>query len=137
MRSEIKHRRALILLFLGLCVLLAVTETALEIFYSTHGSSGVSGAPAVDPQIYVSSSTLPIVTPDELVQHDGSDTQIPIYIVLDGYVYDVTAGRTFYGQGGVYHYLAGKDSSKALHFMGGDIIREKYPIVGVLGKKPL
>jgi predicted heme/steroid binding protein len=79
-----------------------------------------------------SSSTLSIITHQELTLHDGSFPKLPIYIALDGYVYDVTSGRKFYESGAVYHYLVGKDSSKSLHIMCVDIIKEKYPIIGIL-----
>jgi predicted heme/steroid binding protein len=76
--------------------------------------------------------TLRDFTANELSQYDGASTTLPIYIGLDGYVYDVTEGRRFYAPGAVYHYLAGKDSSKSLHIMGADIIKQKYPIIGIL-----
>lgn len=73
-------------------------------------------------------------TREELAQYDGSSTTLPIYIGLDGYVYDVTLGKKFYVPGAVYHYLAGNDSSKSLHIMGGETIKQKYPIIGILEK---
>lgn len=81
------------------------------------------------------STTLQKITKVELAQHDGSDESLPIYIGLDGYVYDVTPGRKFYKSGAVYHYLAGKDSSATLHIMGSETIKQKYPIIGVLVEK--
>ncbi len=69
----------------------------------------------------------------DLAPFDGTNPDKPIYIGLDGYVYDVTAGgKEFYVTGASYHYLAGRDSSKELDLIGGDIIKRKYPIVGVL-----
>lgn len=75
------------------------------------------------------------ITKAELMLRDGSDAALPIYIALDGYVYDVTQGKKFYQPGGVYHYLAGKDSSNTLHIMGGETIKQKYPIIGILVEK--
>ena len=80
------------------------------------------------------SSTLPVITLVELARHDGTDPSLPIYIGLDGSVYDVTLGKTFYATGGSYHDLAGKDSSAQLRFFGADIIKQKYPIIGVIGQ---
>jgi membrane-associated progesterone receptor component len=37
-----------------------------------------------------------------------------IYIALRGLVYDVSAGREFWGSGGIYHSLAGRDVTVAL-----------------------
>jgi DhnA family fructose-bisphosphate aldolase class Ia len=34
----------------------------------------------------------------------------------------------------VYHYLAGSDASRSLRIMGADIIKQKYPIVGIIEK---
>ncbi len=72
------------------------------------------------------------ITAEELKKYDGTDPKLPIYIALDGLIYDVTAGSKFYTPGGPYHYLAGKDSSAELHLIGGDIIKRKYPVVGKL-----
>jgi len=71
-------------------------------------------------------------TSDELKKYDGSNPYLPIYIALDGNVYDVSSGRKYYETGGPYHYLAGKDSSKELNLIGGDIIKRKYKIIGKL-----
>lgn len=79
-----------------------------------------------------SENSLPSYSNSDLKKFDGTTPDNPIYIGLDGYVYDVTSGRKFYEKGGTYHYLAGKDSSKDLALIGGDIIKSKYPIVGKL-----
>lgn len=68
----------------------------------------------------------------ELAKYNGSDQALPIYIGLNGLVYDVSSGKKFYEQGGSYNWLAGKDSSKDLNLIGGDIIKRKYPVVGIL-----
>jgi predicted heme/steroid binding protein len=76
-----------------------------------------------------------VYTGSELQKFNGTDAKLPIYLAMDGYVYDVTNGRDFYAPGGPYHYLAGKDSSADLHIAGGSIIRAKYPIVGIFRGK--
>ncbi|EJF63049.1 cytochrome b5 [Dichomitus squalens LYAD-421 SS1] len=48
-----------------------------------------------------------------LAQFDGSDPEKPVYIAIDGDVYDVSAGRATYGPGGSYHMMAGKDAARA------------------------
>jgi predicted heme/steroid binding protein len=40
------------------------------------------------------------LTKAELAQHDGSDASLPLYIAVRGRIYDVSAGRSFYGPGG-------------------------------------
>lgn len=67
----------------------------------------------------------------DLAEFNGDDPDKPIYLGLDGFVYDVTSGADFYAEGGGYHYLAGKDSTEELIF-GAEIIKDKYPIIGVL-----
>jgi predicted heme/steroid binding protein len=71
-------------------------------------------------------------TPEELSKYNGSDESKPIYVGLNGKVYDVSERRDLYGQGGTYNFFAGKDSSIYLNIMGGDIIERKYPVVGYL-----
>lgn len=68
----------------------------------------------------------------ELAKYNGSNPTLPIYIGLNGLVYDVSSGKKFYEQGGTYNWLAGKDSSNDLNLIGGDIIKRKYPVVGIL-----
>ena len=71
-------------------------------------------------------------TSAELSKFDGTNSTLPIYLAMNGNVYDVTAGRDFYQTGGAYHYLAGRDSSAELNLVGGGIIKAKYPVVGKL-----
>ena len=77
-------------------------------------------------------SGLPVFSNADLTRYNGDDATLPIYVGLDGYVYDVTPGKEFYAPGGAYHSIAGTDASSELHIFGGDIIREKYEIVGVV-----
>ena len=52
------------------------------------------------------------LTLDELAQYDGADPNAPVYLSINGSVYDVSAGRHIYGPGGSYHYFAGVDASR-------------------------
>jgi predicted heme/steroid binding protein len=72
---------------------------------------------------------LKLISLDELKNYNGDDLSKPIYIGMNGYIYDVSKGYEFYKTGATYHYLAGKDSSEELNMIGGDIIAKKYPIV--------
>lgn len=54
------------------------------------------------------------LTLQQLKQYDGSDQSKPIYVAVKGRVFDVTAGKTFYGPGGSYCMFAGNDASRAL-----------------------
>jgi predicted heme/steroid binding protein len=51
-------------------------------------------------------------TLQELAQYDGKDPDKPIYLSINGTVYDVTAGRRIYGPGGSYNVFAGVDASR-------------------------
>ncbi|KAK4686757.1 hypothetical protein P7C73_g3361, partial [Tremellales sp. Uapishka_1] len=53
------------------------------------------------------------LTPIQLSMYDGSDPSKPVYLALDGDVYDVSAGRRIYGPGGSYHVMAGKDAARS------------------------
>ncbi|KAI6679178.1 hypothetical protein NL676_033059 [Syzygium grande] len=53
-------------------------------------------------------------TAGELIQFNGTDPSKPIYVAIKGRVFDVTAGKSFYGPGGAYAMFAGKDASRAL-----------------------
>ena len=84
-----------------------------------------------DTNIY---KDLPIYTLEQLKNYDGTKPELPIYIGLDGYVYDVTPGKSFYTPGGTYHNIAGTDATKELQIFGGDIIKTKYKIIGNLSQ---
>lgn len=75
--------------------------------------------------------TLPTYTKETLAAYDGTNPELPIYLAFDGDVYDVTAGRKFYEPGGAYHFLAGTDGTVLLRTFGGDLIKEKYSVVGI------
>ena len=38
---------------------------------------------------------------------------MPIYLAINGTIYDVSNGRRFYGPGGSYHFFGGADASRA------------------------
>lgn len=85
-----------------------------------------------DNVITAMESGLPVFTKTTIQSFDGSDTNKPIYIAYEGYVYDVSPGRNeYYNIGKDYNYLTGKDSTAELNIVGGSIIKKKYKIVGV------
>lgn len=53
-------------------------------------------------------------TLEELNQYTGQETAKPILLGLNGKVYDVTSGSSFYGPGSSYNVFAGRDSTKGL-----------------------
>jgi len=54
-----------------------------------------------------------ILSPAELAEYDGTIPGQPVYLAINGEVYDVTAGRQNYGPRGSYHNFAGVDATRA------------------------
>jgi len=54
-----------------------------------------------------------VFTPEDLARADGADPGAPLYLAILGEVYDVTAGRKYYGPGEGYHCFVGRDASAA------------------------
>ncbi|CAO3639057.1 unnamed protein product [Cunninghamella blakesleeana] len=54
-----------------------------------------------------------VLTEKELAQYDGSNSELPVYVAIDGDVFDVSKGRGWYGPGGSYNHFAGKDAARA------------------------
>jgi len=48
-----------------------------------------------------------------LAEFDGSDLHKPLYIAIDGEVYDVSSNRRVYGPGGSYASMAGVDAARS------------------------
>lgn len=53
------------------------------------------------------------ITPEELAVFDGSDENKPLYLAINGTIYDVSANRRTYGPGGSYQFFSGVDASRA------------------------
>lgn len=54
-----------------------------------------------------------LFTEEMLAKYDGSDPNMPVYLAIDGDVYDVSANRRTYGPGGGYHLMAGVDAARS------------------------
>lgn len=50
---------------------------------------------------------------EELALYNGSDPRLPIYVAINGTVYDVTSSSRIYGPNGPYHAFSGKDGARA------------------------
>ncbi|EME47914.1 hypothetical protein DOTSEDRAFT_113808, partial [Dothistroma septosporum NZE10] len=48
----------------------------------------------------------------QLAQYNGRDEALPIYLALNGTIYDVTANPRIYGPGGMYNIFAGRDAAR-------------------------
>ena len=76
----------------------------LAVYY--FGSSG-SASPST------SSNGKLQLTDDQLASYTGADPEKPIYIALNGTIFDVSEGSSFYGPGGHYGHFAGRDATRA------------------------
>ncbi|CAN2387415.1 Belongs to the cytochrome b5 family, partial [Pristimantis euphronides] len=55
-----------------------------------------------------------LFTDEDLARYNGKQEDQPIYMAVKGAVFDVSAGREFYGKRAPYNALAGKDSTRAV-----------------------
>ncbi|KXS96537.1 hypothetical protein AC579_4613 [Pseudocercospora musae] len=53
------------------------------------------------------------LTEEELKAYDGTDPEKPIYLGINGTIFDVSASPAFYGPGGHYNHFVGKDATRA------------------------
>ncbi|KAL7798187.1 cytochrome b5 [Trichoderma ceciliae] len=65
------------------------------------------------------------LTPAELATYDGKDPSKPVYIAINGTIFDVSLGRHVYGPGGSYSYFAGCDAARA--FVTGCFADDRTP----------
>ncbi|CAB3256821.1 unnamed protein product [Arctia plantaginis] len=54
------------------------------------------------------------MTVSELRQYDGNQPDGRVLVAVNGWIFDVTRGRRFYGPGGPYAAFGGKDASRGL-----------------------
>lgn len=53
------------------------------------------------------------LTEEALKEFDGTDPEKPIYLGINGTIFDVSASPAFYGPGGHYNHFVGKDATRA------------------------
>ena len=107
--------------------------SSLSLAYSRYNSSLYTSKPTSDVAQEVTDKTKKLeLNKEQLSEYNGDNPDKPIYIAMDGLIYDVTQGRKYYQTDGAYHYIAGTDATSELHIAGGDIIKRKYLVVGKL-----
>ncbi|RMJ23910.1 hypothetical protein PHISP_05217 [Aspergillus sp. HF37] len=65
------------------------------------------------------------LTPAQLALYNGTDPSLPIYLAVNGSVFDVSANPMMYGPGGSYHFFAGRDATRA--FVSGCFQEDLIP----------
>jgi predicted heme/steroid binding protein len=65
------------------------------------------------------------LTPEELANYDGTDETKPVYLAINGTIYDVSNGRHIYGPGGSYRFFAGCDAARA--YVTGCFAEDRTP----------
>ncbi|KAK4038147.1 hypothetical protein C8A01DRAFT_48204 [Parachaetomium inaequale] len=65
------------------------------------------------------------LTPAQLATYDGTDPTKPIYLAINGTIYDVSSNRRTYGPGGSYQYLSGCDAARA--YITGCFAEDRTP----------
>jgi predicted heme/steroid binding protein len=63
------------------------------------------------------------LTPEQLALFNGTDPKLPIYLSINGTVFDVSEGRHTYGPGGSYNVFAGRDATRA--FVTGCFLEDR------------
>ncbi|KIX07396.1 uncharacterized protein Z518_02049 [Rhinocladiella mackenziei CBS 650.93] len=64
-----------------------------------------------------------LLTPEQLALYNGTDPQKPIYLAINGTIFDVTEGKRTYGPGGSYEVFAGRDATRA--FVTGCFLEDR------------
>lgn len=68
------------------------------------------------------------LTPTQLTLYNGTDPSLPIYLAVNGSIFDVSANRAIYGPGGSYNFFAGRDATRA--FVTGCFADDLTPDLG-------
>lgn len=80
---------------------------ALSIYLRFRPKAQITLPKAVGPIVFRT------FTPLDLLPYDGTK-DMPVYLGIRGRVFDVTAGKNFYGPNGPYANFAGRDASRGL-----------------------
>lgn len=104
-----------------------VGVTCVASYYVTSGESYIFGLPRpwfTKPAEVSRYFNGPVnLTPAELAKYDGSNPNLPIYLAVNGTIFDVSASAHTYGPGGSYHVFAGHDASRA--FVTGCFLEDR------------
>ncbi|KAK4991565.1 hypothetical protein LTR50_001760 [Elasticomyces elasticus] len=84
-----------------------------DLHHQAHGRKRPV-ARSVNSQTPTSSSAGTLeLTDAELSKYNGEDANLPIYIAINGSIFDVSASPNFYGPGTHYGHFSGRDATRA------------------------
>lgn len=121
-----------LIFFSCLIIILAILSVVLLFRNFIFPTKDSNSCELTEKESTVSAQALTAISSEQLKEFDGIKNP-KIYIGFNCLIYDVTAGKDqFYGEGKPYHYLVARDATMQLKIFGGDIIKKKYPVVGIL-----
>jgi len=95
-----------------------IIQQSLPWLFTTTSSSLTSTSLNTDTEnnnYELSPEGLRYYTLEELRKYDGNNPDLPIYLGMNGDIFDVTEkGKQFYGKNAAYQIFAGKDATRAL-----------------------
>ncbi|OAA63033.1 heme/steroid binding domain protein [Cordyceps fumosorosea ARSEF 2679] len=101
--------RVLTFLFVASCGLSYVISSGESFFWGMQNKPNY-----LKPEWWKAKFAGPIyLTPDELSQYNGYEKGKPLYLAVNGTIFDVSSGLHMYGIGGSYHFFVGRDASRA------------------------
>ncbi|KAL2265799.1 hypothetical protein VTJ83DRAFT_6899 [Remersonia thermophila] len=113
--------RVLTFLLLASCGLSYLVSNGESFFWGVHNPSKV-----LQPAWWLKQWRGPLyLTPAELARYDGTDPSKPIYLAINGTIYDVSSNPRTYGPGGSYHFFAGCDAARA--YVTGCFAEDRTP----------
>lgn len=94
---------------------LSIAMLLISSYFTNSLTFGYNGK-LIDPhfihyQIFGSTVNL---TEAELALYNGTDPELPLYVAINGTVFDVSSSRGIYGPKGSYSFFAGIDCGRAL-----------------------
>ncbi len=107
-------------------VLTLIGVTCAVSYYLTSGDSLIYGYKPwfAKPAALMRYIQGPVsLTPEQLALYNGTDPDRPIYLAINGTIFDVSGGRHSYGPGGSYSVFAGRDATRA--FVTGCFLEDR------------
>jgi len=118
--------RAISVLDIIRVILTLIGASCVLSYYLTSGESALWGYKPwfIQPKALAYWWSGPLrLTPAQLALFNGSDATKPIFLAINGTIFDVSEGRHTYGPGGSYAVFAGRDATRA--FVTGCFLEDR------------